>query len=173
MLHQSESLAPLGAIAVQLRERLDGSGYPRGVSGAAISTSARLLATADVYQSLTELRPHRDALTARAAADLLRAEVKRGKLDGDAAEGVLAAAGHVTRKRRETPGGLSPREIDVLRLLARGLSSKQIATQLLITPKTARNHIEHIYLKIGATSRVTAGLFAMQNGLLADSAAGS
>jgi HD-GYP domain-containing protein (c-di-GMP phosphodiesterase class II) len=169
MLHQSESLAPLGAIAVQLRERLDGSGYPRGLAGAAISPSARLLGTADVYQSLTELRPHRDAMPARDAAQLLRAEVKRGKLDGDMAEAVLAAAGHATRKRRKTPSGLSPREIEVLRLLSRGLSSKQIAAHLFITPKTARNHIEHIYLKIGATSRVTAGLYAMQQGLLADS----
>ena len=56
----------------------------------------------------------------------------------------------------------------MLRLLALGLSSKQIATRLVISPKTARNHIEHIYVKTGATSRVTASLFAMQHGLLPD-----
>lgn len=54
----------------------------------------------------------------------------------------------------------------MLRLLARGLSSRQIGQQLVISPKTARNHIEHIYTKVGATSRVTASLFAMQHGLL-------
>jgi DNA-binding NarL/FixJ family response regulator len=48
------------------------------------------------------------------------------------------------------------------------LSSKEVGTRLVISPKTARNHIEHIYTKIGATSRVTAGLFAMQHGLLPD-----
>ena len=54
----------------------------------------------------------------------------------------------------------------MLRLAARGLSSKEIAPRLVISPKTARNHIEHIYTKIGATSRVTASLFAMEHGLL-------
>ena len=57
MLHQSEALAPLGAIAVQHRERLDGSGYPRGVSGAAISRPARILGAADAYQAMREPRP--------------------------------------------------------------------------------------------------------------------
>jgi DNA-binding NarL/FixJ family response regulator len=61
---------------------------------------------------------------------------------------------------------LTSREVDVLRLLARGMSSKQIAERLVISPKTARNHIEHIYAKIGASSRATASLFAMQQGLL-------
>jgi DNA-binding NarL/FixJ family response regulator len=61
---------------------------------------------------------------------------------------------------------LTTREVDVLRLVARGLSSKQIATQLVISPKTARNHIEHIYAKIDASTRVAAGLFATEHGLL-------
>jgi DNA-binding NarL/FixJ family response regulator len=72
-------------------------------------------------------------------------------------------------RRREHPAGLTSREIDVLRLLARGLSSRQISERLVIAPKTARNHIEHIYTKIGATSRVTASMFAVKNGLLPES----
>jgi DNA-binding NarL/FixJ family response regulator len=56
----------------------------------------------------------------------------------------------------------------VLRLVARGMSHKEIATQLVISPKTARNHIEHIYVKIGASNRTTASLFAIQHGLLPD-----
>jgi HD-GYP domain-containing protein (c-di-GMP phosphodiesterase class II) len=168
MLHQSPPLAPLGVIAVQLRERLDGSGYPRGLSGPAITMPARILGAADAYQSMTEPRPHRPAREARDAAAELRAEVRAGRLDTDAVEAVLAAAGHRVTSRREGPAGLTAREVDVLRLLARGLSSREIATRLVISPKTARNHIEHIYAKIGASSRATASLFAMQNGLLPD-----
>ena len=54
----------------------------------------------------------------------------------------------------------------MLRLLARGLSNKQIAEQLVISPKTVANHVEHIYAKIGASTRARASLFAMQHGLL-------
>jgi DNA-binding CsgD family transcriptional regulator len=166
MLCQSEWLAPLGAVAVQLRERLDGSGYPRALKGSAISVPARILAAADVYQAMIEPRPYRRARPADDAAAELRGEVAARRLDGDAVEAVLAAAGHAAVRRRDYPANLTAREVDVLRLLARGLSSRQISEQLVISPKTARNHIEHIYTKIGATSRVTASLFAMQNGLL-------
>ncbi len=170
MLHQSPALAPLGALAVQVRERLDGSGYPRGLSGGAISTPARLLGAADAYQSMCEPRPHRPALAPDEAAAQLRAEVRAGRMDGDTVEAVLATAGHRVPRRREGPAGLTAREIDVLRLVARGLSHREIATQLVISPKTARNHIEHIYVKIGASNRTTASLFAMQHGLLPDAA---
>jgi HD-GYP domain-containing protein (c-di-GMP phosphodiesterase class II) len=166
MLQQSAALAPLGAIAVQHRERLDGSGYPKGLSGGAISRSARILAAVDAYRSMREPRPHRPALTAEQAAGELQDDVRAGKLDGEAVAAVLAAAGHPVGRRQEWPAGLTAREVDVLRLLARGLSSKQIATELVITPKTARNHIEHIYAKIDASSRVGASLFATEHGLL-------
>lgn len=168
MLQQSSALRAIGALAAQLRERLDGSGYPHGLSGAAIGLPARILGAADVYQSMVEPRPHRAARTGTAAAVELRAEVRAGRLDGDAVEAVLVAAGHRSRARRERPAGLTAREIDVLRLAARGLSSKEIASELVISSKTARNHIEHIYGKTGATSRVEASLFAIKHGLLAD-----
>jgi HD-GYP domain-containing protein (c-di-GMP phosphodiesterase class II) len=166
MLSQSATLAPLGAIAVALRERLDGSGYPRRLSGASIPMSARVLGAADAYQAMCEPRPHRDALSATEAAAELRGEVKAGRLDGDAVEAVLGAAGHRVARRREGPAGLTAREVDVLRLVTLGLSSKEIATRLVISPKTARNHIEHIYAKIDVSNRAAASLFAVQNGLL-------
>ena len=50
--------------------------------------------------------------------------------------------------------------------MARGLSNKQIAERLVISPKTAGNHIEHIYTKIDASNRASASLFAVQHGLL-------
>src|SRR5581483_502452 len=173
MLGQSAWLAPFGAIAGQLRERLDGSGYPRGLKGGSISLAARVLAAADVYQAMIEPRPHRAARPPDDAATELRAEVAAHRLDGDAVEAVLAAAGHARVRRREHPAGLTSREVDVLRLLARGLSHRQIAERLVISPKTARNHIEHIYTKIGATSRVTASLYAVQHGLLPEPSARS
>jgi HD-GYP domain-containing protein (c-di-GMP phosphodiesterase class II)/DNA-binding CsgD family transcriptional regulator len=166
MLHQSAALAPLAAIAVQHRERLDGSGYPKGLSGGAISRRARILGAVDAYRSMREPRPHRPPLDADEAAAELQADARGGKLDAEAVAAVLAAAGHPVSSRREWPAGLTAREVDVLRLVARGLSSKQIAAELVITTKTARNHIEHIYTKIDASSRVAASLFATEHGLL-------
>lgn len=166
MPHQSEALAPLGAIAVQHCERLDGSGYPRGISGAAISRSARIIGAADAYQAMREPRPHRSPRSADEAAVELRAAVRNGRLDGEAVEAVLGAAGHRVLRRRGGPAGLTSREVEVLQLLARGFSNKEIAEQLIVSPKTAGNHIEHIYVKIDASTRATASLFAMQHGLL-------
>ncbi len=168
MLRLSSSLAPLAAIAVQHRERLDGSGYPRGLAGGAISGQARILGAADAYQAMRKPRPYRPAREPDEAAAELRAEVRAGRLDADAVEAVLGAAGHRVARRREGPAGLTPREVEVLRLLARGLSNKQIATRLVIAPKTVGNHIEHIYAKTGASNRAGAGLFAMQHRLLRD-----
>jgi HD-GYP domain-containing protein (c-di-GMP phosphodiesterase class II) len=166
MLRQSPALAPLARIAAQHRERIDGSGYPQGLSGSGISPLARILGAADAYQAMREPRPHRPARTAAEAATELRADVKAGRYEADAAEAVLGAAGHRVARRREGPAGLTPREVEVLRLLARGLSNKEIAARLTISPKTVGNHAEHIYAKINASTRAAAALFAMQHGLL-------
>jgi HD-GYP domain-containing protein (c-di-GMP phosphodiesterase class II) len=166
MLSQSPSLAPLGSIAGQIRERLDGSGYPRGLHGAQISRPARVLAAADAYRSMREPRPYREALGADASAAELRADVRAGRLDGEAVEAVLGTAGHRVALRRDGPDGLTAREVEVLRLAARGLSNKDIASRLVISPKTVANHIEHIYAKIDVSSRAMASYYAMQNGLL-------
>ncbi len=166
MLRQSESLAPVTRIAVQHRERMDGSGYPRGLSGAAISREARILAAADAYQAMREPRPHRPARSADEAAAELRAEVKAGRFDADAVAAVLSAAGHRVLRRRDGLAGLTQREIEILKLVARGLSNKEVAVRLNISPKTVANHVEHIYGKIDASNRAAASLFAMHHGLL-------
>jgi HD-GYP domain-containing protein (c-di-GMP phosphodiesterase class II) len=166
MLGQSAVLAPLGAVAVEHRERLDGSGYPRGLTGAAISRPARIIGAADAYQAMREPRPHRSERSPDQAAAELRADVRAGRLDADAVEAVLGVAGHRVSRRREGPAGLTVREVEILKLVARGLSNKEIAQRLVITPKTVRNHVEHIYAKIDASSRAAAALFAMQHGLL-------
>jgi HD-GYP domain-containing protein (c-di-GMP phosphodiesterase class II) len=166
MLAASPALAPLGAVAGQHHERLDGSGYPRGLTGADITPAGRLLAAADSYHARLEPRPHRPAQSVDQAAAELRADVRAGRIDGDAAAAVLAAAGHRTGKRRERPAGLTEREVEVLGLLARGMSNKEIATELVISPKTAGAHIEHIYAKLGVTNRALASLFAAKHGLI-------
>jgi HD-GYP domain-containing protein (c-di-GMP phosphodiesterase class II) len=168
MLAFSPALAPLGAISGQHHERLDGSGYPRGLSGGAISHAGRLLAAADVYHAMTEERPHRSARTSQEAEAELRAEVAAGRLDGDAVDAVLRAAGHRVRRQREWPAGLTGREVEVLRLVTQGLSNREIAERLIITHKTAGNHVEHVYAKIGVSNRARAALFAMQHGLMSD-----
>lgn len=165
-LASSPALAPLGVIAIQHHERLDGSGYPRGLKGDALSLSGRVLAAADAYHAKVEPRPHRPASKAAEAAALLRAEVREGRLDGEAVEAVLASAGHRTRRRQPSLAGLTARELDVLRLLARGQSTKEIAANLEITRKTAANHVEHIYTKLGVSNRAMATLFAAKHGLL-------
>lgn len=169
MLRQSATLAPIGAVAVQCHERLDGSGYPRQLSGAAISLPGRVIAAAQTYQTKVEDRPHRSALRPSEAAEFLRSEAAHGRLDTNAVDAVLDAAGHRVHRTVGGPARLTQREIDVLRLLARGLQSREIAARLVISPKTVRNHVEHIYAKIDATNRATASLFAMRHGLLTDS----
>ena len=115
---------------------------------------------------MREPRPYRGARSADDAAAELRAEIRAGRLDSEVVEAVLAAAGHRVVRRREGPAGLTPREVEVLRLLARGMSNREIADRLVISPKTVGNHVEHIYGKIGAPTRTRASLFAMQHGLL-------
>jgi HD-GYP domain-containing protein (c-di-GMP phosphodiesterase class II) len=168
MLSCSPALAPLGALGGQHHERLDGSGYPRGLAGRAITPGGRILGAADTYRALLEIRPHRRAFPPDAAAATLHAEVAAGRLDGEAAHAVLRAAGHRVPPRRTWPAGLTPREVEVLTLVARGLTTREIADELVITPKTAGNHIEHIYTKIGVSNRARASLFAVQHGLMSD-----
>jgi HD-GYP domain-containing protein (c-di-GMP phosphodiesterase class II) len=166
MLASAPALAPLAALAVQHHERLDGSGYPRGLTADALGKSGRVLGAADLYQSKVEPRPHRPAGSSEDAAEVLRHEVRAGRLDGEAVDAVLRAAGHRVRRRREWPAGLTTREVEVLRLVARGRSHKEIAEELGISRKTASNHVEHIYTKIGVSNRAMASVFAMKHGLM-------
>jgi DNA-binding CsgD family transcriptional regulator len=80
---------------------------------------------------------------------------------------VLTVVGHTGKTgNRVFPAGLSDREAQVLALLARGHSNREIASQLGITPKTAGHHVEHLYAKIGVSTRAAAALFALEHGLL-------
>lgn len=170
---RSPVLAPLGQIAALHHERLDGSGYHRQLPVSALPMTARILAAAEVYQALIEPRPHRAALSPRQAASEVQGQAAAGRLDSDAAAAVLEAAGHVAPlSRRAWPAGLSQREIEVLRLLARGMTNKQIAEALVVAPATIDHHVRHIYTKIGCATRLAATLFAMEHRLLSETGVG-
>jgi DNA-binding CsgD family transcriptional regulator len=169
ILTVSLALRASGEIAGMHHERIDGSGYHRGLPAAALPLGARVLAAAEVYQSITEERSWRPALDATGAAADVRREVAAGKLDRRAVDAVLAAAGHrskPSRADRGWPAGLTDREVDVLRLLARGHSNKKIAGALHISEATVHTHLINVYGKIGVSTRAGATVFALEHDLV-------
>ena len=166
VLSRVPALAGAARLAGQHHERVDGSGYHRRAVAAQLSMPARVLAAADRYRTLVEDRPHRPARTPDAAAAELGADGRAGRLDADAVAAVLEAAGHLRAGRRARPGGLTERQVDVLRLLAAGRSNREIAEVLVISPRTAEHHVQDVYTRIGVSSRAGAALFAMEHGLL-------
>jgi HD-GYP domain-containing protein (c-di-GMP phosphodiesterase class II) len=166
VLSRSPFLSALAPLAAAHHERLDGSGYHRGASGAELTLPARLLAAADAYHAMGEPRPHRPALTPEQAAQELCEEAEAGRLDADAVTAVIEAAGQ-RAPRIERPAGLTEREVEVIAMLARGLQTKQVARALGISAKTADRHVQNAYRKIGVSTRAAATLFAMEHGLVA------
>jgi len=128
---------------------------------------ARILAAADVFATQTEHRPHRAAMGPDQAQERLLADVRQGRLDPAAVQAVLATTGHTVRAPQGMlPAGLSQREVEVLALVAQGLSNADIAARLFISRRTAEHHVQHIYVKIGTSSRAAATLFAVEHHLL-------
>jgi putative nucleotidyltransferase with HDIG domain len=168
ILCRAAPLQRAAGLAAAAHERLDGGGYHRALPGGSLSRLARVLAAADTYHALRELRPHRPAFSADAAADIVQAEIGAGRLDRQAAHAVLEAAGGGSGRAPPAswPKGLTDREVQVLQLLARGRTNKEIGSLLGISPRTAQHHVIHIYQKIGVESRAAAALFATDEGLL-------
>lgn len=165
ILTRVPALRGIARAAGSHHERLDGSGYPQGATATELGMPERILAAADEYRSLQERHPARPALDPSEAAGAVRAQVRSGSLDGPAVEALLAAVGE-RRVRRSWPAGLTAREVEVLRLIAQGETAAGVGRALHITPKTARNHVEHIYAKLGTSNRTGAALFAVSHGLL-------
>ena len=165
VLERCPSLAALAPLASSHHEHLDGSGYHRGARGGDLATDARLLAAADAIAELTEPRPHRPAHRLPDAAAEVSRQAKAGALDAEMVAAVIEAAG-MPRARPPRPHDLSEREVEVLRLVARGLTNQQIADDLVLSPRTVGNHLARIYDKIDRRSRAGAAVFAMEHGLL-------
>ena len=167
-LARADGLRAVVRVAAGHHERLDGSGYPGGVDGGQLSVPARVLAAADAFHAMREQRAHRPALDAPRAAAELERDAREGRLDPDAVRAVLAAAGHPSPRplRRALPAGLTVREVEILRLIARGSTNRQAAQALGLSPKTVGHHVQHVYSKIGVSTRAGAAVFAMEHDLL-------
>jgi HD-GYP domain-containing protein (c-di-GMP phosphodiesterase class II) len=165
ILGRCAPLLDVALVAGAHHERLDGSGYHRSTRD--VSVVAQIVAAADIYCALREDRPHRCALAPAEAARTLAEEANARRLDATATNAVLAAAGHRLAVRNVArPAGLTEREVDVLVLIVRGHSNKQVARELGIAARTVGTHVEHIYAKAGVTTRAGATLFAMEHSLM-------
>jgi HD-GYP domain-containing protein (c-di-GMP phosphodiesterase class II) len=165
VLRRTPGLAVLNPVAAAHHEKADGSGYHKGLRAGAVDRGAIVLAVVEIYVGLTTERADRPASSdQQAAADLSRLATE-GVLDRGAVDAVLEAAGHgkAASHRTQHPGGLSDREVEVLNLAAMGLTMREIGERLFISPKTVDHHIQHVYTKIGVSTRAAAALWAMQN----------
>ena len=165
ILRRCPGLERLAPLAPAHHERLDGSGYHRGARGIALSAGERLLEAADAFAALTEARPHRAALSRSDAARTVQAEVRDGRLDAEAVGAVVEAAG-LPRRRTSWPNDLTDREVEVLRVLARGKTNRGIADELVLSPRTVQHHLASVYDKIDVRSRAGAAVFAIEHGLV-------
>lgn len=170
ILSRAPVLRGAARCASRHHERLDGSGYPSGLDGAALDLPLRILAAADVYHAIREDRPHRPARSSTEAASILRemSSTTSGGVDPVACRAVLSAAGEPTSSAARYPAGLTERELEVLQYLARGWTDRQIAERLTISPATAHTHVVHIYEKAGVSTRAGATMFALEHHLLVE-----
>src|SRR6185312_1261805 len=165
----SRPLQPSGDAAGVHHERLDGSGYHRGLPAAALSFAPRILVAAEIFQSMTEARAWRPARSRADASAELRRQATAGTLDRRAVDSVLTAAGErpdTRRAARMWPAGLTDREVEVLRLLARGHTNKEIAQRLHIAQATVHTHVINVYGKAAVSTRGGATLFALEHDLI-------
>jgi DNA-binding CsgD family transcriptional regulator len=165
ILVRCPAVAPLAAVAAAHHERLDGSGYHRNARSTELDLAARVLAAADEFAAMTESRPYRPALASAFAARELLADAAAGKLDPGAAAAVIEAAG-LPRPQRSWPCELTGREVDVLRLCARGMTNREIAGALVVSARTVQHHLASIYDKTGRRTRAGAAVFAVEHGLV-------
>lgn len=161
LLKRVGGLEMIAGLAGRHHERSDGTGYPSGLSGD-LGRSAGLLACVELYDETA--RRGRD--TDDVAEEMRSLGASRSLNATDVAAVLTAVGAGRSLIEVERPGGLTEREIDVLRLVARGETNRQIAGLLRISAKTVGSHVEHIYAKTQVRSRAAATLFAVRHGLI-------
>lgn len=168
ILSRVPALSEIASIAGKHHERLDGSGYYRGLSGSEIPLEACILALADEFQERLRTYPGKLDPASKDILKALQPEVGRqfSPVCFNALAQELGTEAPEPPRRREWPAGLTNREIEVLQVLATGASNRQIAQELVVSEKTVAHHLEHIYNKIGISSRAAAVFFAMENDLI-------
>jgi DNA-binding CsgD family transcriptional regulator len=138
----------------------------RMASGAELPVGARILAVVDRFDELSAEHGTESAL------DQVMADAGRGlcpeacRALGREFGGPGTRTEPTTPVAKPLPNGLTEREVEVLNLLAQGNSRAQIATRLVLSEHTVRHHIEHIYDKLGVSTRVAAALFAVEHDLI-------
>ncbi|MGN6564289.1 MAG: HD domain-containing phosphohydrolase [Thermomicrobiales bacterium] len=174
ILSRVPALAPFVPLVAAHHECPDGRGYHRGLTLAQIPTGARIIAVADRFDDYTHDLPGQPAIEEGAALTQLGevaghgvcADTFRSLTQVLAEDDPQPASLHRRRRQQEWPAGLTDREVEALRLLAQGLSRRQVADTLFLSEHTVRHHLEHIYNKVGVSTRVAAILFAVEHGLL-------
>jgi HD-GYP domain-containing protein (c-di-GMP phosphodiesterase class II)/DNA-binding CsgD family transcriptional regulator len=159
------SLATEAELASFVGERLDGSGYFRGASGAAIAADAQLLAAAEYWVGLQSARPGAPAMSADHASAQLREQAGLGRFAPQIVEALTAPAGTRSAAPLDAAPVLSAREVEVLRRISLGESNKEAARALGISPSTIRAHLENIFRKLDCGTRAAATLKASTMGL--------
>ena len=168
MLRRSPALAVLNPFAAAHHERARRIRLSQGPAAGRVERGAR---SSRRSTSTSGSRP--TAPTATASSETrppieLRRLASEGALDAGAVEAVLAAAGHdgPPRKPAQHPGGLTLARSRCCASRREGLTTKAIADRLYISPKTADHHIQHVYTKIGVSTRAAAALWAMEHELV-------
>jgi HD-GYP domain-containing protein (c-di-GMP phosphodiesterase class II) len=171
ILSRAQVLRGAASLVGAHHEREDGRGYYRGAAGRDVPMSACIIAAADRFDELTHDAPGREALSVRQALARMRREETGVQwtacVDALAQDsGTTPGSARKGRRGAQWPADLTDREIEVLRTLAKGRSTRQMAQDLCVSENTVRHHLEHIYAKVGVTTRTAAVVFAMAQGLL-------
>jgi HD-GYP domain-containing protein (c-di-GMP phosphodiesterase class II) len=163
---QVPAIAQDATLASFVYERLDGSGYFRKARGEAIGMQERVLAVAAAWTAMCSPRPWRPAHGIAAAGTLLVAQAGAGRFDRQAVSAVLAAAGKMEGTKPVRDALLSAREIEVLRHISLGETSREAARAMKISPASVRTHVDSIFEKLETSSRPAATLKALTRGLI-------
>ncbi len=161
-------LADLAPEAASHHEWVNGEGYHRGLQGGQIPLGGRILAVADRFVTLSKTEG--DAAEPENVLKEMRQHIGK-QLDVECYEALSGSFTGSTRPKRmrgQDPrsGHLSDQEVEALQLVATGMTNRDVAKQLVISDKTVEHHLDHIYNKLGVSSRTSAVVFAVHQGIV-------